>query len=609
MLEGLHMVQTVASSKKPPARPSARPTAARLGALRALMKERGIDALVVRSTDKYLNEYVPSDESTREWITGFSGSMGDALITGDRAILVVDGRYTLQAAQESPEFLAHTTPLGTSIEQGWLKLLAELPAQGVKTLGVETERVPHSLKDTLDKRALELGLTVMPTAPSLIEVLRAKEGIEDAAPSGEVWAIDARLSGRTVKERLTIAHALFDARKVDAQLVVALDEIAWITNLRGTHFPFQATFRSTALVTRTQVFVVMPVGVPRPSAEHGVVFVDDIAAALHKLGASPRIAFDPRGTPAAIASELKGAGAELVEIDSPFSMARTQKTDAELRHMVAAFERADDVVSGVQREVNAAIAKGARITEADVARLTEQRFKDSGAFGLSFKVISAAGKNGAVIHYSTPDEKRRLKAGELFLLDTGAYYEGGYATDLTRTFLLGGPKQKATAEQRRLFTLVLKGAIAGMSARLPKGVVGEQLDTLVRAPLWAAGLDYGHGTGHGVGVNVHESPPRISIGSRVPVETGQVFSIEPGVYLPDWGGVRIENLCTLVEDTAPVRKGVPRSFVRVKPLTFSPMDARLIEPKLLTPYEKKFLAWFRAQQRTKAKHRTLPPLA
>ena len=143
-----------------------------------------------------------------------------------------------------------------------------------------------------------------------------------------------------------------------------------------------------------------------------------------------------------------------------------------------------------------------------------------------------------------------------------------------------------------MFTLVLQGAIAGMCARIPVGSTGEQLDALVRRPLWQAGLDYGHGTGHGVGVNVHESPPRVAIGARVPLEKGQVFSIEPGVYLPDVGGVRIENLVTLVEDKEPVVKGVPRTFLRVKPLTFSPLDLRLVDKSMLTKHEVAFLKWF-----------------
>ena len=259
------------------------------------------------------------------------------------------------------------------------------------------------------------------------------------------------------------------------------------------------------------------------------------------------------------------------------------------------------VVDRLQAWLSSSVSRGERVTEKDVARQTEALFLKSGAFGLSFKVIAAAGKNGAVIHYSTPDDERPIREGELFLLDTGAYYDGGYATDLTRTFLVGKGHVKATDEQRRLFTVVLQGAIAGMSARFPQGATGEQLDALVRQPLWRAGLDYGHGTGHGVGVNVHEFPPRIAPGVRATVDVGQVFSIEPGVYLPGVGGVRIENLCTCVADEDP-------RFLRIQPLTFSPLDLRLIDKGRLTAHEKRFLQWFRdASQRPR--DAGLPPLA
>jgi Xaa-Pro aminopeptidase len=586
------------------------PVPKRLAALRARMRERGLDAVIVRSTDRYLNEYVPTDESTRVWITGFSGSMGDAVITGDRAILFVDGRYTLQASQEAPDFEARTVTLGTSIESGWLKLLEELPAQGVRRVGVETDRVPSSLYESLAAVAKNSGLELVATTPSLVEETRLASGDVVPPRKAPIWPIDATLVGRTVKSRLALGHELLEREKLDGLLVTALDEIAWITNLRGLHFDYQATFRAQALVRKNEVIVASdPRWLKKGSApEEGVRLVgeDGLANAIRAIatekGAALRIGFDSSMTPEATRAGLERLGATLVKVPSPFAMARTRKTPEELAHMVAAFERADAVVSKVKSWLCSSVSRGEKITEAMVAEKTAALFKRSGAFGLSFKVISAAGKNGAVIHYSTPDDTTPLAEGQLFLLDTGAYYEGGLATDLTRTFLVGGPHVKASREQQRMFTLVLQGAIAGMCARIPVGSTGEQLDALVRRPLWQAGLDYGHGTGHGVGVNVHESPPRVAIGARVPLEAGQVFSIEPGVYLPDVGGVRIENLVTLVEDPVTPPNGVPRRFLRVKPLTFSPLDLRLVDKSLLSAHEKSFLKWFHQKG-----ERGLPP--
>jgi Xaa-Pro aminopeptidase len=272
---------------------------------------------------------------------------------------------------------------------------------------------------------------------------------------------------------------------------------------------------------------------------------------------------------------------------------KAKKTSAELAHMIHAFERADGVVSRAQRWLCREVGRGNRITEVDFADKVYQLFKRSGASGLSFKVISAAGQNGAVIHYSIPSPDRVIQAGELMLLDTGAYYEGGYATDLTRTFLVGGRGTRASDEQRRIFTLVLKGAIAGMGARFPVGTHGVSIDALVRAPLWAAGYNYNHGTGHGVGINVHESPPNIASQGSYILEKGHVFSIEPGIYLPGFGGVRIENLCTVVDD--PEREG----WLAIVPLTFSPLDDRLIDRRLLTREERVWLKWFKREGRIK----------
>ncbi len=555
---------------------------------------RDLDVLLVRSTDRYLNEYVPDDESTRLWATGFSGSMGDAVITADALHLVVDGRYTLQASREVPSAIVTTTKTGQSIELGWLELLGTI-ARG-RRVGVEADRVSLSLWRTIEAHAAKDGWTPVPLPVSPIEAAR---GPLPATTTTKTWPIDPRLSGRTVRERVVLGTSVLDEHKLDGLLITALDELAWITNLRGDACAYQAPWRGQGLTTRTAIRVQLDRQALKGAVEAGVDIVDDVVSGLDK---GARVGVDPATVPYALCLKLARQGCVLVEVASPFALLRTKKTQQELDHMADAFGRADRVVDEVQKWLAKELGKNHPVSEADVADKTAELFTKSGAFGLSFKVISAVGKNGAIIHYSTPDKSRRVKKGELFLLDTGAYYDGGYATDLTRTFLAGPSTTKASKEQKRLYTLVLKSAIAGMSARIPVGSTGEQLDALVRDALWRNGLDYGHGTGHGVGVNVHEAPPSIRIGSRIPVEVGQVFSIEPGVYLPDWGGVRIENLCTVVDDPVEPPSGVARRFLRVKPLTFSPLDRRLIDRKLLTDHEKRFLVWF-----ARGSSKILPP--
>jgi Xaa-Pro aminopeptidase len=579
----------------------------RLDSLRATMKAQGVDVMVVRATDRFLNEYVGKDASARVWLTGFQGSMGDAVVTADQAILVVDGRYELQVKTEAPLFQGHVTSLGVSIEAGWLRVLSTL-ARG-KVVGIETDKVSVSLMKTIERTSLSDGYKVR-AVPGLVDALRTTH----APTVAKVFAVSSSLSGRSVAQRLQEGMAtplVVDGVTADGLLLCALDELAWVSNLRGDAFPYQATFPAVGIADATSLDVVTDVALPTVEAPVRVhkSLQSSIEARRKLLQREPVIAIDASTTPAAVLDVLRALQVKIVEAASPFAKMRTKKTPAELQHMIAAFAKADSVVDDVQKRVARALKKRQKITEATVAAWTEEGFRASGAWGLSFNVISAAGKNGAFIHYGSPNDQDALRAGDLFLLDTGAYYEGGYATDLTRTFLLGPSTQKASKQQKQLYTLVLKGAIAGMSARIPTTATGGQLDAMVRAPMWAAGYDYGHGTGHGVGVNVHESPPRISINSMVPLEVGQVFSIEPGVYLEGWGGIRIENLCTVVEEGIVKRKkGMPvyegRRFLRVQPLTFSPLDERLIDRRMLTAHEKKFLAWFKRKN-----PRVLPPVA
>jgi len=589
--------------------------AERLRALRERMRASGVDAVVVRSTDRYLNEYVPLDESTRAFITGFTGSMGDALVTRDRALLFVDGRYTLQATQEAKDYEVTVVPLGTSIEEGWLSALDGIAQQGVRTLGVETERVTASLMETIEKRAVRTGLTVTPTVPSLVdETMRALAPRAASKKRAKTWSVSKDLTGRTVGERLrAIAPTLADKR-IDGVVVIPLDALAWLTNLRGDHFAYQATFRGQGLALADRVVVAAD---PRALTKDSVVDPavelvgeDGLFARVRALVAERRaegraftIGYDGTVTPESVRRALVDAGVTLVACDDPFLSMRTEKTPAELRHMVDAFTRADRAVKKLQAWVSSSVTRGERVTEEHVAQKLFALMKREGAWGLSFKTIPAAGKNGAVIHYGTPDGETPIKEGTVFLLDCGAYFDGGYATDLTRTFLVGGRTARAPDEMKRLFTAVLKGAIAGMSARVPVGVTGDQLDAIVRAPLWRSGINFAHGTGHGVGVNVHESPPRVGPTARGPLKPGQVFSIEPGVYIAEKGGVRIENLVTCVVDPDDAR------FLRVVPLTFSPFDERMIDKTMLSADEKRFLSWFK--KRFAAKDRLdgeLPPL-
>lgn len=562
--------------------------AERLKKVRKKMSEASVDALLVRSTDRYLNEYVPEDESARVWISGFTGSMGEVLITKDRGYLAVDGRYWTQAEKQvsADDFEVLKAPLSTAIDDAIVeKLQSLLPKDEKKKLrlGFEPDRVTPA---GLQHFAKKLGdrLELVPLSPSPVDLAR---GPIKTAP-GKIRAVDEKRVGRTAADKLGELSRKLVERELDGMLIQRLDEIAYLTNLRGDELPYQATFKAIALATRETLFVgIDPARIPSAIRKErdGILFVPEaeLWASIGKKAKRTRIGYDPSGNTEHGRLLIEKTGATPVPLDSPVGPMKAKKNAAELAAMTQAFARADLVVDRAVRWLSTEVVAGKKVTEADFAEKVTELFTDSGAVGLSFRVISAAGKNGAIIHYSDPSPRRAVKRGELMLLDTGAYYEEGYATDLTRTFLVDAPNARGSDEQRRYYTLVLRAAIAGMTAVLPDSARGGALDAIVRAPLWAEGLNYNHGTGHGVGINVHEFPPRIGPNSPSVLEEGFVFSIEPGVYLPAFGGIRIENLCTL--EKVPSAPG----FLRVVPLTYSPLDKRLIEPKLMTPFEKAYL--------------------
>ena len=561
----------------------ARTITERVERVRSLLAEEGLDGVLVRSTDRYLNEYVPAEESTRVWLTGFTGSMGEAFVTREAAWVAVDGRYYLQADAEAEgtPFAVEKVPLGTSLSEAIAGLVRAQAEGGARRVGYEPDRyTPRALAD-LQRKLEGAEVELVPTQPSLIE--RARGPIPE--PVAPVRAVPDEAVGRSTAEKVALARPALERADVQAVVVQRLDELAYLTNLRGDDFPFQATFRGVGLLLRDEV-VLATDGARLPKGLTDAVQVVAPDAWADAVAPGSRVGYDPEGTTVAVLQALRARGAEPVELTSPLTAMKAQKTPAELSAMREAFRRADRCVEATIAFVAARLDAGERVTESDVAAEIERQFRAAGATGLSFRVIAAAGKNGAHIHYSHPDPERAIRPDELVLLDTGAYFAEGYATDLTRTFLAGSPAlaPKASAEQRRIFTLVLRASIAGMSARLPQGSRGDQLDALTRAPIWAAGLNFNHGTGHGVGINVHEAPPRVSPQGRPPLEVGQVFSVEPGLYLPEFGGVRIENLCTVVE--APDAPG----FLDVVPMTFAAMDHRLIDEDELSPREKAWLA-------------------
>ncbi len=552
------------------------------------MTEVGVDALFVASTDRYLNEYVPKEQSFRQWLTGFTGSTADALIVHKAAYIAVDGRYWLQAEKEVDKdvWSILQTTFQSQVDQVLITTLLEHAQEQGISIGFAAESMtPRRLEEYQAKIP---NATWVALDPSPAQVLHSFDDTNQV-PDIEISVLDEGQLGVSAHDKLQQLTEILGPVHADALLVQRLDQLMWLSNLRGNELPFQATFTSIGLVTPQYLYLGvedLPTSDLLDEERPDVRFVpeEELWAFVGPGADFAVVAYDPAQSTVRIKNKLQQSGAKLVEVHAPLDRYQSRKSAGELRLMTDAFHRADIVMEETIRWVNVQLAAGEHVTEARLAEEVHQRFLRQGATGLSFPTICAAGQNGAVIHYGPPSHRRRIASGELVLIDAGAYFEAGYATDLTRTFLVG-MDASPTESQRTHYTLVLKAAIAGMTAVLPEGARGAQLDALVRAPLWAVGLDYNHGTGHGVGINVHEYPPRIgSLHSSV-LEIGQVFSIEPGYYEKGFGGVRIENLCTLEPG--------PQGFMQVVPLTFAPLDTKLIAPKMLTFKEKAFLRKFK----------------
>jgi Xaa-Pro aminopeptidase len=553
--------------------------AARLAALRAEMARLGLDGLLVPRADAFLGEYVPPSAERLAWLTGFTGSAGLALVLGDRAVLFIDGRYTTQAAQETDPALWERRHL---IDQPPAELIKAAPA-GLR-LGYDpwlhTEAAIERLAQAgaemvaLDANPVDAvwaGRPAAPDAPAVPHPL-AFAGIESAAKR-EATGGELRAAG-------------------DAAAVLAdPHSVAWLLNMRGHDLAYTPLALAQAILGadgRVELFLdpARADAALRAHLGNAVTLrppgaLGDALAGL----AGRRVRVDPDLTPAWIARRLRAAGADVVPGEDPCRLPRACKNPIEQEGARAAHRRDGIALVRFLAWFAAEAARG-RLTEVSAAaRLLALRGEGEHFVAESFPAIAGAGEHGAIVHYrATPESDRAIRADEVFLLDSGAQYRDG-TTDVTRTLWTGPALAPAGIRER--YTRVLQGHLALAATRFPEGVAGPHLDAIARRPLWEAGLDYDHGTGHGIGsfLSVHEGPAGISRAAKpVPLRAGMILSDEPGYYEPGAYGLRIENLL-LVRRATP-RPGSRKPFLEFEALTLAPYDRALIEPALLSPAER-----------------------
>ncbi len=559
----------------------------RLEALRAELRRRSLSGFVVPRSDEHQGEYVPPSAQRLAWLTGFTGSAGTAVVLLDRAAIFVDGRYTIQVRAEVDCGLFLPLHL---VDQPPARWVGEVLNRGER-LGFDPWLHTSDQVETLRAACERCGAELVACPDNPLDAVWTGRPPPPLAP---VSSHADALAGRSAaQKRADVAGALATDR-LDAAVLTAPDSIAWLLNIRGgdvAYTPLPLSFAILHDDGGVELFMdarkLTPAVIDHLGPQIRLAEPSAFEAALARLGGK-RVRIDSATAPSHVAERLKEAGARLDRGADPCLLPRACKNPVELAGSRAAHRR--DAVAMVRflawlaRE-----APGGRIDELAAAEKLEGFRSEGENFrGLSFPTISGAGANGAIVHYrSTPATNHALTAGQLYLVDSGAQYLDG-TTDITRTVAIG----PAGAEERHRFTLVLKGHIALAMAVFPTGTTGSQLDVLARRALWAEGLDYDHGTGHGVGsyLSVHEGPHRISkLGNSTALRPGMIVSDEPGYYKAGAYGIRIENLICVTEAPAPA--AAERPLLGFETLTLVPIDRALIEPDRLSGEE---LAWLNA---------------
>ena len=571
--------------------------AERLPALREALGGMGVDGMIVPRVDAHQGEYVPASAQRLAWLTGFTGSAGAAVVLPDTAALFVDGRYTLQARTEVDPARFAIQHVTRRPPAAWIE--ANLP-RGAR-LGFDPWLLtPRDVARYGEACARAGGRLVALSRNPVDRLWRDRP----ADPISPIRPLALRFAGRSARAKRAEIAARLAASGVDAAILSAPDSIAWLLNIRGGdvgNSPLPLAFALVGSTRRVDLFTdprkLTAAARAHLGPEVRVRAGAELGAALDALGrAGKAVLADPATAPFWIVRRLRRAGARLREGADPCQLPKACKNAVELKGIRAAHVRDGAALTRFLAWLAREAPRG-RLTEMEAARVLESMRAENEHFqGLSFPTISGAGPHGAIVHYRVTERTdRALGPGEIYLLDSGAQYLDG-TTDVTRTLFIGGGR-KPTAAMRDHFTRVLKGHIALAMARFPAGTSGSQLDVLARNALWQAGLEYDHGTGHGVGhfLNVHEGPQRISqVPNSVALRTGMVISNEPGFYRPGAYGIRIENLVAVRPDGEAVDG---RAMLAFETLTLAPIERALIDRRLLTAEERAWLDAYHARLR------------
>jgi Xaa-Pro aminopeptidase len=571
---------------------------ARVAALRAELKRRGLDGFVVPRADRQQNEYLPSSEERLAWLTGFTGSAGFAIVLAERAVLFTDGRYTVQAGTQVDAGVFSIAHMVANPPERWI---ADNLKGGVR-LGYDPWLHTAEGVEKLRKACADAGAELIAVESNPIDGLWKDR---PAPPSGAVKLHDITFAGESAADKLKRVRAEFTKQRADALVVSDPQNVDWAFNIRGSdiaHTPLALAFAVVPCDGRAILYVDgKKLDNNTRHALEQTAEIRETAALEGDLGRfkDKTVRLDQASAADALTQLIADAGGKPMRGPDPITLMKAVKNQTEIAGTRAAHER-DGValarfLAWFDRE-----APAAKLTEIDAVAALESFRRDTGKLkDISFPTIAGSGPNGAIVHYRvTNATNRRIGTNELFLIDSGAQYEDG-TTDVTRTLVVGTPSE----EMRDRFTRVLKGHIAIATAIFPEDTSGAQLDPLARQSLWQAGLDFDHGTGHGVGsyLSVHEGPARMSKLGHAPLRRGMILSNEPGYYKTGAYGIRTENLVLVVGAETP--PGAEKALNAFETLTLAPIERRLIDTRMLTAKERHWIDGYHARV-----HEILSPL-
>lgn len=566
-------------------------TGEKLRALREVMLTHSLDAYLVPSGDEHINEYLPENKQRRAWISNFTGSAGDFLIGKTEAWVFADSRYYEQVDAEVDASQVHISKMGLEGHPSVTEAIQKL-AEDSETfrLGFDPFTLSVLQFRGFQKTFKDTRIALTPITGNLIDPLW-KEAPADTR--SEVFALPDGVTGQSAMEKIAAVQAKLKALKADLLPVTKLDQIAWLFNLRGQDIPYNPVFTAYAIITTDKAYLFIDARRIQPEAlrilEEQVQLqpYGQYQETLKSLAAGKTTLIDPKHTTCGTLTLIQEQDGQVKDAEHPVELMKSVKNPTEIEGMKAANLKASRGKIRAWAWLEAQVQSGQTVTEESFKDAIEAFYaEEKDFFGLSFNTISGAGANSSIVHYGTPNPEKALEKGELFLIDSGCQFIGG-TTDDTRTLLIG---ELATEKQKLRYTAVMQAHINCAMQKFPKGTDGVRLDGITRAALWRHGLDYGHGTGHGVGafLNVHEGPNGIHKLAHKPLEPGMITSVEPGYYEPGWGGIRLENLyltITMGKDSTGAE------WYGFESLTYIPFDKKLVDWQALSTEQ---LVWLKA---------------